>query len=288
MPELPEVETIVADLKKLVINRKITNVWTDTKKLIKKPGFETLKKEIKELTIKDVRRKGKNILIDLNNDYTLLIHQKLTGHLLYGKWAIQKNKALPLLEGPLVNDPMNNFIHFIIYLNNNYQLALSDLRKFAKIIFGKTEEIENLKEIREIGPDPLAKDFTFEQFKERIKKHKGKIKQILMDQAVIAGIGNIYSDEILWWAKVHPLKNSTALTNEELKRLYQYTLEVLKTALKARGSSISDYRDAKGERGSYDQIRKVYRREHQKCYRCGTLIKRIKIGARSSCFCPVF
>jgi len=239
MPELPEVETIVADLKKLVINRKITDVWTDTKKLIKKPDFENLKKEVKGLTIKDVRRKGKNILIDLDNDYTLLIHQKLTGHLLYGKWSIQKNKVIPLISGVL-NDPINNFIHFILYLNNNYQLALSDLRKFAKIIFDKTENIEGLKELKEIGPEPLAKNFTFEKFASIIKKKKGKIKQVLMDQNVIAGLGNIYSDEILWWAKINPLRSIQSLTVIELKNLHHYIQEVLKTAIKARGASVSD------------------------------------------------
>jgi formamidopyrimidine-DNA glycosylase len=285
MPELPEVETIVNDLKKLVIGRTITGIWVDTPKLIKRPDLKTLEKQIKNLKIKNIRRKGKNILIDLSNDFTLLIHQKLTGHLLYGKWKIEGKKITPLLEGPL-NDPINDFIHLILYLDNNYELALSDLRKFAKVIFDKTEAIENLKELKELGPDPLSPDFNFETFKNAIKSKRGKIKQVLMDQKVIAGIGNIYSDEILWWAKIHPLKNTASLTEEELKKLYHYTLEVLKTAIKARGASVSDYRDPKGERGKYDEIRRVYRRENQKCYRCGTLIKRIKIGSRSSCFCP--
>lgn len=286
MPELPEVETIVNDLKKILLKRRIVDVWSDTKKLIKQPDFEIFKKQVRELEIINIRRRGKNILIDLSDNFTLLIHQKLTGHLLYGKWTIQKNKVVPLLHGAL-DDPMNNFIHVIFYLDNNYQLALSDLRKFAKIILAKTDEIENLKEIKEIGPDPLDKNFDFKTFKKVIKKQRGKIKQVLMEQKVIAGIGNIYSDEILWWAKIHPLRTTASLTDEELKKLYHYTLEVLKTAIKARGSSVSDYRDPKGEKGSYDQIRRVYRRENQKCYRCGTLIKRIKIGGRSSCYCPI-
>jgi formamidopyrimidine-DNA glycosylase len=285
MPELPEVETIVNDLKKLVIGRTITGIWVDTPKLIKRPDLKTLEKQIKNLKIKNIRRKGKNILIDLSNDFTLLIHQKLTGHLLYGKWKIEGKKITPLLEGPL-NDPINDFIHLILCLDNNYELALSDLRKFAKVIFDKTEAIENLKELKELGPDPLSPNFNFETFKNAIKSKRGKIKQVLMDQKVIAGIGNIYSDEILWWAKIHPLKTTASLTEEELKKLYHYTLEVLKTAIKARGASVSDYRDPKGERGKYDEIRRVYRRENQKCYRCGTLIKRIKIGSRSTCFCP--
>jgi len=176
MPELPEVETIVNDLKKLVIGRIITGIWVDTPKLIKRPDLKTLERQIKNLKIKNIRRKGKNILIDLSNDFTLLIHQKLTGHLLYGKWKIEGKKITPLLEGPL-NDPINDFIHLILYLDNNYELALSDLRKFAKVIFDKTEAIENLKELKELGPDPLSPDFNFETFKNAIKSKKAKLNK---------------------------------------------------------------------------------------------------------------
>lgn len=285
MPELPEVETIVNDLKKIVIGRKITDVWCDAPKLIKQPDLEKIKKQIKNLEIKDIYRRGKNILFDLSNDFTLLIHQKMTGHLLYGLWAIKNKKVIPLIDHDL-KDPVNSYIHFIIFLDNSYQIALSDLRKFAKIIFAKKENIEKLKELKELGPDPLDKNFTFDQFKKILKNKRGKIKTILMDQTIIAGIGNIYSDDILWWAKIHPLQPVQLLTNDELKRLYQTMRKVLKTGLRYRGASISDYRDPYGKKGQYDQIRKVYRRESQKCYRCGTLIKRIKVGGRSSCYCP--
>lgn len=285
MPELPEVETIVNDLKKLVIGKTITDIWVDTPKIIKHPDLKTLAQQIKGLKIKDISRQGKNIIFDLSKNYSLLIHQKLTGHLLYGKWTIKRKRVVPLIAGRL-SEPVNNYIHLIIFLNNGYQIALSDLRKFAKVIFDSTEKIKNLKELQELGPDPLAKDFTEEKLKEILKNKKGKIKQVLMDQTVIAGIGNIYSDEILWWAQIHPLRSTQSLTNEEIHRLYHYIKEVLATAIKTRGASVSDYRDPKGEPGHYDQIRRVYRRENQKCYRCGTLIKRIKVGSRSSCFCP--
>ncbi len=287
MPELPEVETIVNDLKKLVIKRKITDIWIDTPKLIKHPDLATLKKQIKGLEIKNVSRQGKNILFDLSHDYTLLIHQKMTGHLLYGKWKIEGKKVIPLTNDEL-RESVNGYIHFILFLDNSYQLALSDLRKFAKIILDKKENILNLKELKKLGPDPLDKNFTFKKFKEVISSAspRAKIKQVLMDQTIIAGIGNIYADEILWWTKIHPLYSIQSLTDNELKKIYQAIKKVLKMGIKYRGASVSDYRDPLGKKGRYDQVRKVYQRENQKCYRCGHIIKRIKIGGRSSCYCP--
>ncbi|HOM33207.1 MAG TPA: bifunctional DNA-formamidopyrimidine glycosylase/DNA-(apurinic or apyrimidinic site) lyase [Candidatus Paceibacterota bacterium] len=287
MPELPEVETIVNDLKKLVIGKKITDVWIDTPKLIKHPDLTTFKNQIKGLEIKNVSRQGKNILFDLSHDYTLLIHQKMTGHLLYGKWKINGKKVIPLSNNEF-NESVNSYIHFILFLDNFYQLALSDLRKFAKIILDKKENILNLKELKKLGPDPLDKNFTFKKFKEVISSAspRAKIKQVLMDQTIIAGIGNIYADEILWWTKIHPLYSIQSLTDNELKKIYQAIKKVLKMGIKYRGASVSDYRDPLGKKGRYDQVRKVYQRENQKCYRCGHIIKRIKIGGRSSCYCP--
>ena len=287
MPELPEVETIVNDLKKLVIGKKITDVWIDTPKLIKHPDLATFKNQIKGLEIKNVSRQGKNILFDLSHDYTLLIHQKMTGHLLYGKWKINGKKVIPLSNNEF-NESVNSYIHFILFLDNFYQLALSDLRKFAKIILDKKENILNLKELKKLGPDPLDKNFTFKKFKEVISSAspRAKIKRVLMDQTIIAGIGNIYADEILWWTKIHPLSSIQSLTDSELKKIYQAIKKVLKMGIKYRGASVSDYRDPLGKKGRYDQVRKVYQRENQKCYRCGHIIKRIKIGGRSSCYCP--
>jgi len=165
-------------------------------------------------------------------------------------------------------------------------LALSDLRKFAKAELWKTEELKNSEEIKNLGPEPLSKDFTFEKFKEVLKKKKGKIKQILMYQTVIAGIGNIYSDEILFEAQIHPFRKIPKLSETELKKIYQAMRKILKKAIELKGSSITDFRDIKGKRGSFDKIIKVYRKEGKKCSRCGTIIKRAKIGGRSAHFCP--
>ncbi len=289
MPELPEVETIVRELnraKPKVLGSTILDVWSDTKKIIKRPkNFQKFKKEILKRKISKIWRRGKNILFELDNKKTLLIHQKLTGHLLYGKWKRKKGEWVSLLKGPLAEDPMNKFLRVIFFLDNGWQISLSDLRKFAKIEILTEKELE--KELSELGLEPLDRNFTFEKFKEAIlKKKKGKIKKVLMDQKIIAGIGNIYSDEILWEAKIHPLKDISKISEERLKKIYFAMREILKKAIQLKGESISDYRRISGERGYFDRERKVYRREGEKCLRCGTKIKKIKIGQRSAYFCP--
>jgi len=297
MPELPEVETIVRDLRKKIIGREIKSVWFDSPRQIflqkKTAGFRLIRapkpseflKQIKGLKIIDVQRRAKNILIYFNKDKMMLIHQKMTGHLLYGKWNIVGRKLKSLLGGEM-QDRANDFIHLILYFDNEWQLALSDMRKFAKVIFGEKKEIENLKELRELGPEPLEKSFNFKKFKEVVGSKTGKIKQVLMDRYIIAGIGNIYSDDILWEAKIHPFQSAKILKDVELKRIFLAIKKILTQAVKLRGTSFSDYRDIKGKKGYYVDKRRVYQREGEKCLRCGSIIKRIKIGGRSAHFCP--
>jgi len=291
MPELPEVETTVRDLKPKVLNRTFIDVWSDWQKLVKKPkNFLEFKKELKNKQIKNIWRRGKNIIFDLSADeaglsdkHSLLVHQKMTGHLLIGKWILKNKKWEPVKEGPL-NDSYNKFIHLMFFLDNDNMLALSDVRKFAKVELYKTEDL--LKEFNSLGLEPLEKDFTFKKFQEVLKNRKGKIKQVLMDQGVIAGIGNIYASEILWWAKINPEESVANLSSLELKLLYQSIKKVLTLGVKLGGESFSDYRRPDGSKGNFDSAKKVYRRAGQKCYRCKTEIKRIKVGQRSAFFCP--
>lgn len=311
MPELPEVQTTVNDLNKKIIGRKITGIWFDAPKLIKEIKPEELKNKIKGLKIEKIERRGKNILIYLtkkskvpaasaswrscgagkSQNYILLIHQKMTGHLLVGKWKITKVKSRKWKVKSKIKDDLdekvNSYIHMIFYLDDNRQLALSDLRKFAKVVFGKKEEVENLPEIKKLGPEPLTKDFTFDKFKALIKKQRRGIKQVLIDQNIIAGIGNIYSDEILWLAKVHPLFPANKLNEKQIKGIYSAMKKILNKALKLRGISVSDYRDTSGKAGFYGEKRFVYQKEGNPCSICGGAIKRIKIGGRSAHYCPV-
>ena len=295
MPELPEVQTIVDDLNKKVAGRRIIDVWSDWKKTVKKPSFDKFKKLIKGKKILKVLRQAKNILIYLSENHILLIHLKMTGHLLVGKWRIEKSKVrslcqkdlvIPIEPKEVVEDPYNKYIHLIFYLDNGQMLGFSDLRKFGKMILGTQEQIYNLAEIKKLGPEPLDPSFKVDKFVSLISSKKGKIKQILIDPAVIAGIGNIYSDEILWLAEINPFSPADKLTDKELKSLWRAMHVILKKALKLRGTSVSDYRDTAGKKGKYAEELLVYQREGEKCLRCGALIKRIKIGGRSAHYCP--
>ncbi|TSD02417.1 MAG: hypothetical protein Athens071426_501 [Parcubacteria group bacterium Athens0714_26] len=287
MPELPEVQTTVNDLSRKIIGRRIIGVWSDWSKALKGFSFDGFKKTVKNKKILSIKRRAKNILIYLSDDFLMLIHQKMTGHLLVGRWEIDGKKIIPLGPKEAVSDPYNRFIHLIFYLDSGEMLALSDARKFAKVLLDKKDKIENLPELKNLGPEPLGKNFTFDKFVKLINSEKRKIKQVLMDPEVIAGIGNIYSDEILWQSRIHPFKPANKLFKRELKKIYLAMQSILFKALKLRGTSISDYRDTAGKKGKYSDVRLVYRREGQPCPRCDGKIVRVKMGGRSAHYCPV-
>jgi len=282
MPELPEVQTTVNYLKKSVTGRKVLDIWTDTPKFFR-GGFGAAKNKIRGKKIISVSRRGKYVVFDFQGDSGMLIHQKMSGHLLVGRWKKEKARWIPVFPKTL-NDPMNRFIHVIFYLSGGLEMALSDLRKFAKIVVFKDEKLNEVEDIKKLGPDPLV--ISFKKFAEILKRKKGRIKTVLMDQGVIAGIGNIYSDEILWYSGIHPLKRVEKLSVGGVKKIYQATKKVLRLALKQGGTSSDDYRKPDGTKGGYYEARKVYQREGEKCSRDNGIIKRIKIGGRSAHFCP--
>jgi formamidopyrimidine-DNA glycosylase len=300
VPELPEVETIVRGLNRKVVGRKILDVWTDWVKMIKTHKLADFVKEIKGRKILKVRRRHKYIFLDLSGGKTLIIHQKISGHLLYGQWVKQNQndksklkiwegqKWVPAVPGPLRDDPYNRHIRFILFLDNDWQIALSDLRRFGKVFLGDTEKIEHINEIGKLGPEPLEKRFTFEKFKGLMIKKKGVIKKVLMDPFVIAGIGNIYSDEILWYAGIHPLHRVERLKEPELWAIYKNVGLVLKKAIRARGDSQQDYRTLEGKFGTYQDMEKAYQKTGERCQKKDDgVIERIKVNNRSAHFCPV-
>ncbi|MDD4990343.1 MAG: DNA-formamidopyrimidine glycosylase [Candidatus Pacebacteria bacterium] len=285
MPELPEVETTIRGLKPKVLHRTFIDIWTNYPKLVKKPAsFLDFKSQIKGKRILNIKRAGKNILFELSGDLVMLVHQKMTGHLLYGKWKEENGKWISQNEGPIKSDPQNRFLHLIFFLDNGFQIALSDLRKFAKIELWKKGELNTAYTLKDLGPDALKVSLT--QFKNRLQKKKGKIKQVLMDQSVIAGVGNIYSDEILFEAKVHPAKLVIGLKENQISAIYKAMKRILALAVKNKGTSISDYRVPTGEKGHFSEMRKIYRKTGQKCPRCKGIISRLKMGGRSAHFCP--
>lgn len=309
MPELPEVQTIVNDLNRKVKGLTITNVWTDWPKYFRRSpggfsakgepasGWDSFKKETKNKKILRIWRLGKNIIFDLSEGKVMLIHQKMTGHLLVGKWRLKNNKWVTAGKGPLA-ERVNGYIHVMFWLSNKNMMALSDLRKFAKILIVDKNNFKDLEDIKNIGPDPLAPGFNLADFKKLLSGKRGVIKKILMDQNIISGIGNIYSDDILFLAETHPLKRIENLSGKELGAIFGATKKILKKAVKLRGTSTSDYRDTAGKEGRYTSKRLVYQREGEKCSRlrqgfggqvrgCNGIIKRIKIDGRSAHLCPI-
>lgn len=286
MPELPEVETIIRELEPKLVGLKMTNIWSDREKPLRQAGGLTgLKKSIKNRKIVKIWRRAKYIVIDLEGPKSLFVHQKMSGHLLYGKWKFKNNTWQSALKGPLKEDPENKYIRIIFNLNNGYQLAFSDLRRFGKVVLVNDNDVSKLKEIRDLGPEPLT--LSYQEFKELFKSKKGRIKQVLMDPYFIVGIGNIYSDEILWLSGLHPLSRVENLSDRDLKNMFKATLIILKKAIKMKGSSNDDYRRPSGEKGSYQNIQKAYHRTGNKCAKGdGGVIERLKVGGRSAHFCP--
>ncbi len=289
MPELPEVQTTVSELNKKVLNRAFVDVWSDWEKTIKKPkNFGIFKKNIKGKKIKKVWRRAKNVIFELSDNYSLLIHQKMTGHLLVGRWQKENSQWKPVDKKSPLADPYNRFLHVIFFLDNGKMMALSDARKFAKVELWETTKLLNSKEFSNLGPEPLDKSFTFEKFKKIFENlSAGKqVKKAIMDPYTIAGIGNIYASEALWKAKIYPKRSVARLSEKELKSLYKAIKKVLQAGVRLGGESFSDYRKPDGSKGNFDTERKVYKRENQKCLRCKTKIKRIKFAGRSAFFCP--
>ncbi len=288
MPELPEVETIARELKKKVIGLKISDVWVDPTRPVNTgvgASWSRITKKVRGKKILGVRRRAKYIIMDIEGKKTLFVHQKISGHLLYGKWKMTGGKWESAVPGPLKDDRQNGYIRFMLFLNNGYQLALSDLRRFGKVILVDDNDVGNLKEIKELGPEPL--EIAFGQFRRLFEKKKGRIKQVLMDPKFIAGIGNIYADEILWSSGIHPLSRAENLDEKDLKKIYSNTKTILRKAIKYQGSSIDDYRTSSGKKGRFQEIQNAYQKTGKKCgKRDGGVIQRITIGARSAHFCP--
>ncbi|MEQ1561471.1 MAG: DNA-formamidopyrimidine glycosylase [Nitrospira sp.] len=296
MPELPEVTTTVNGLNKVLPRLSVKDVWSDyflrTKNKRKdniknKKYFENFRKEIVGEKFLNSERRGKNVLIHLSNNKTILIHMKMTGHLLYGKYEWQDKKWRS--NEKLLSDSFNQFVHLIFTLSNGKHLAFSDMRKFAKVVMFETHKKNDFVDLVNLGPEPLE-DLSLKTFENQLKKKpSGKIKTVLMDQTVIAGIGNIYSDEILWEAGIHPERTISSLKETEIKSMWKIIPKILEKSIKMGGDSMSDYRNIHGEKGGFQNAHKVYRRSKEKCLKkdCSGVIQRKVVGGRSSHFCSI-
>lgn len=320
MPELPEVHTTATKLDKLIKGLIISDVWTDYhsplfegKKQIKnKKYFDQFKKDVVGAKVISVTRRAKNVLINLSNPKaplghdrkTILVHMKMTGHLLFGKYKKQMpshNRQLTTnnkwskevwipdeKESSPLWDTYNRFIHLVFSFSNGKNLILSDVRKFAKVVVEDTGTIANTKHLGDLGPEPLEKDFTLGVFKERLaQKPDWPIKLDLMNQELIAGIGNIYSDEMLWRANIHPLEPVQNILPTKLKLLFTAMKETLSSGIDFGGDSMSDYRQPDGSAGEFQNKHMAYKRKDVPCLKkgCGGMMKRIVVSSRSAHFC---
>ncbi len=299
MPELPEVQTTVNGLKNNVIGLKITNAWSNYdsqnfkgSRTIKDPKYFTqFKKKITGRKIISIERRGKNILINLSSGETIIVHMKMTGHFLYGLY--QFNKMFPKdpwepIEPEGLKDPYNRHIHFVLTFNNNRHLALSDTRKFAKITLIDSRSTHNSAHLKNIGPEPLDQKFTFSKFIKQLQtKPNDKIKLILLNQSIIAGIGNIYADESLWRAGIHPLQRVKDIPTIKCKKLFHAIKNTLTSGIDLGGDSMSDYRNLHGQKGKFQGKHHAYQKTGKKCdkRRCVGTITRIVIGGRGTHYC---
>ncbi len=302
MPELPEVQTTVDGINRRTKNQTITGVWTDL--AISKPikqfigtikelaFFKKFQKNIVGSKIIKSERRAKNILIHLNNGYTILVHMKMTGHMMYGKYDYNKkeDKWLPHAKekNEALKDPYNRFIHVAFSLSGGSHLVLSDVRKFAKVTLIKTSELFDSVHLKHHGPEPLGKSFTLEDFKKRLSaRPNAAIKLVLLDPKVVSGIGNIYADELLWEAGVHPLRQVKNINQKELALMYSAMKNVLQRGIDFGGDSMSDYRDIDGKKGKFQNDHNAYRLTGSPCKKkgCKGKIERAMVGARSAHFC---
>lgn len=285
MPELPEVETVKQGLANLLPGHTVRGVKHDWAK-----SFPNAKEDVKSFLIGakivGVRRRAKVLLIDLDSNYTLVIHLKMTGQLVYLKDAGTARFGAGHPTGSLLSELPDRSTRVIIKLDGA-TLFFNDQRKFGWVRLIPTPEVENLDFFKKVGPEPLGDDFTDADFVTRLRRrNKTSIKAALLDQTVIAGVGNIYADESLWGAQIHPAQQVQNISDTRLGGLYKELRLVLRLAIEKGGSTDKNYVDAEGKKGSYLSFAKVFRRQKRGCPRCGVIIEKTRVAGRGTHFCP--
>lgn len=285
MPELPEVETVRRGLVQLIIGRTVRHVTHDTPK-----SFPNAPGDVREFligaTVIDVRRRAKVLIIDLDTDYSLVIHLKMTGQMVFrGDQVFGAGHPNDSLVGELPDKSTRVTLEF----TDNSRLFFNDQRKFGWMRLLPTIEIPNIDFMKKVGPEPLSDDFTAKIFIERMRKRSGtSIKAALLDQTVLAGVGNIYADEGLWGAKLHPSRRVRDISDAKLGTLYKELRFVLELSIEKGGSTDRNYVNAEGKKGSYIDFARVFRREGKDCPRHpGTTIIKIRVAGRGTHVCPL-
>jgi formamidopyrimidine-DNA glycosylase len=313
MPELPEVETIKIGLSKLLPGKRVSGVWHDWAK-----SFPNAEEDVRQFLIGAkivvVARRAKVLLIELDSKYSLVIHLKMTGQLVFvakglagSRSKIADNKAQKSLtttyELPSTKDevrfgaghPTDSLVgnlpdkstHVIFDFDDGSKLFFNDQRKFGWVRLLPKAEVPNIDFFKKVGPEPLGADFTAEQFRQRLLRRKNSnIKAVLLDQTIVAGVGNIYADESLWAAKIHPEALVRDVPKTKLNNLFIELQKILLLSIQKGGSTDKNYVDAEGKKGSYLSFASVFRREGLPCPRCGHTIMKTKVAGRGTHICP--
>jgi formamidopyrimidine-DNA glycosylase len=262
MPELPEVETIKNDLKKIVLGKRITDVCVHNPKVIRQPSAAVFRKSLVGAKIKNILRRGKLLILELSGGKFLTVHLRMTGQLVYPGGGKQSR--------------------VVFGLSNGKALDFNDQRLFGELRLIK--DWQSLPFVRKMGPEPF--DLTFAKFKDMLSRCKTRIKPLLMDQQFICGIGNLYAAEILFRARINPLRRAQSLSVQEKRSLFLAIQSILRLAIKHGGSSVDDYVRLSGLPGGYVAYHRVYGRAGKPCFTCKTMIKRIAQAGRGTYFCP--
>lgn len=284
MPELPEVETVRRGLQELIIGRLIKKVEHDWPK-----SFPNASADVKNFLIGasviDIRRRAKVLLIDLSTDYTLVIHLKMTGQLVFRANGVAFGAGHP--SDSLIGKLPDRSTRVTFTFADGSHLYFNDQRKFGWVRILPTIEVPNIDFMKKVGPEPLEHDFTAEQFAARFtRRARSPIKAALLDQTVVAGVGNIYADESLWGAKLHPQTLVKDISRVKFQELFKELQYVLNLSIEKGGSTDRNYVNAEGKRGSYIDFARVFRREGTPCPRCGTTIIKMRAAGRGTHICP--
>jgi formamidopyrimidine-DNA glycosylase len=270
MPELPEVETIVRGLREKILGRRIRQVRVFKAKVVINSNLNLFLEKLKNRVVKAIERRGKAIIIQVGQSDYLLIHLGMTGRLIFYPETA----------------PIDKHTHVQFAFLPDGQLIYHDLRQFGHLQLYERIDIGQIPFVKKLGPEPIAQDFTAHSLSLILNESRRSIKDFLLDQRRIAGLGNIYASEALFLAGIDPQRIANQLQEVEIKRLHRAMRRVLLTAIEHRGTSFSDYLDAEGKEGKYNPFLKVYRREGQACFRCRNAIVRIKTSNRSTYYCP--
>ncbi len=280
MPELPEVETIRLGLQRYLIGHKIVDVDVSLIRI-----FSGDTKKIIGGKVVAVRRFGKGLLIDLDNDYSIAVHVKMTGQLLYRKVSKEEKVSKVSNVKVDVGKLPDVYTHVVFRLDKDATLFYRDMRQFGWVKIIKTKDAVEMPFFKSLGPEPL-KDLDLKKFQAIISKNKTNIKVLLMDQKKISGIGNIYANDALFVAGIDPRRYSASLTQKEQVKLFKAIEQVLKKGLEAGGASEWHYVDALGGSGNYQNFFQVYNKKGKSCKNCGSIIEKITLGGRGTFFCP--